>query len=508
MTAGPRLRIAPSPTGSIHIGTARTALYNWLWARQKGGVFVLRVEDTARDRFRPEWEQAIYDGLRWLGLDWDEGPDGSGDFGPYRQSERAEAHREKLDLLIAGGHCYRCFCTPQQLAEERTAAQKRREPPRYSGRCRDLSDDEVERRLAGGEKASWRFRCPDHVITFDDWVMGNLREDASLWGDFIVARSDGSPVYNFAVVADDSDMAVTDVLRGADHISNTFKQIALYEALSLTPPRFGHVPLTLNSRRQKLSKRDGSVSIQEYRDLGYLPEAVNNFIALLGWNPGDEREFFTLAELTAEFDINRVNRSNGIFDMDRLDWFNGSYLRRMAPAELAKRAWAYLDEYGYFAGDGAPARTLGDTTVEIQPIDRPPFEYFKAALELEQERVKRLSDLPAAMDFFFRDQVDPKPKDLIARRESPAATAAALTRVADWASAGQPLTEEAAEEFLRGLAETLGWKAGTLFMPIRMALTGSRAAPPLFVTMAVLGAERVAKRMRAAVARLDGEDVQ
>lgn len=495
-----RFRIAPSPTGSIHVGTARTALYNWLLARQGGGSFVLRVEDTARDRNRPEYEQAIYAGLSWLGLDWDEGPDVGGQYGPYRQSERLPMHRRHLQRLIDRGHVYRCFCSREQLAEERKAAQRAKLPPRYSGRCRSLSGSEVRSRLDAGESASYRFKVAARNVEFEDLVLGELREDAGLWGDFIVARSDGSPVYNFAVVADDHDMAITHVVRGADHISNTFKQVVMYQALGWGCPRFGHIPLTLNAKRQKLSKRDGSVSIQEYRDQGYLPEAVNNFIALLGWNPGDEREFFSLQELVSEFSAERINRANAIFDPERLDWFNGNYVRGLPIAELSRRAWDYLEDRGYFAPpNGAPGIEPG-----FEPVGRPARDYFESALALEQERIRRLSDLPGVISFFFRDEVHPDPKFLVARRQSPEASAAALARVAEWSDRNDVANQALTEEFLRGLAAELGWKPGVLFMPIRMAITGSRATPPLFATMAVLGSGRVSSRLRAAVRLLEG----
>ena len=499
-TGRPRFRIAPSPTGSIHVGTARTALYNWLLARKSGGTFVLRVEDTARDRNRPEYEQAIYAGLAWLGLDWDEGPDVGGDYGPYRQSERRAIHRRHLQRLIDRGHVYRCFCSPEQLAEERKAAQRAKTPPRYSGRCRKLSESEVQSRLDAGEPASYRFRVEARNVEFDDLVLGRLREDSGLWGDFIVARSDGSPVYNFAVVADDHDMAITHVLRGADHISNTFKQVVMYEALGWELPQFGHIPLTLNAKRQKLSKRDGSVSIQEYRGLGYLPEAVNNFIALLGWNPGDEREFFSLQELVGEFSAERINRANAIFDQERLDWFSGNYVRGLPLSELSRRAWDYLEDCGYFL----PPNGTPENGLDFEPVERPSREYFEAALALEQERIRRLSDLPGVISFFFREKVDPDSKFLVARRQSPEASAAALAKVADWTDRNDVSDQALTEQFLRGLADELGWKAGVLFMPIRMAITGSRATPPLFATMAVLGSERVSRRLRAAAERLQG----
>ena len=476
-----RFRMAPSPTGSIHIGNARTALYNYLLARQSGGTFVLRIEDTARERSTPEFEQAVLDGLHWLGLDWDEGPDAGGEHGPYRQSERLEIHKEWLAKLTAVGHTYRCFCTREELAEERKLAQQDGRAPKYSGKCRDLPAEEVDGRLESGEDATIRFRVMTGKVSFEDMVLGRLEEDVGLWGDFIVGRSNGTPVYNFAVVVDDHLMEITDVVRGGDHISNTFKQIVMYEALGLEPPRFGHMPLTLNAKRQKLSKRDGSVAVEEYREQGYLPEAVVNFIALLGWNPGDERELFTMAELIEAFSMERITKSNAIFDLDRLDWFNGTYIRRMEVAELARRAAPFLEDAG---------------------LHVPNEDYLRAAVALEQERVKKLSDFPEALRFFLVEEVEPDIKFLVKKNGSEEETAAALSTVFELVQDCGVQDLEETERHLREMADALGWKAGELFMPIRVAITGSRASPPLFATMQALGRARVLLRLRHVIRML------
>ena len=318
-------------------------------------------------------------------------------------------------------------------------------------------------------------------VSFEDMILGRLEEDAGLWGDFIVGRSDGTPVYNFAVVVDDHLMEITDVVRGGDHISNTFKQVVMYEALELELPRFGHMPLTLNAKRQKLSKRDGSVAVEEYREQGYLPEAVVNFIALLGWNPGDERELFTMEELIEAFSMERITKSNAVFDFARLDWFNGMYIRKMEVAELARRAEPFLKEAG---------------------LEVPDEDYLRAAVVLEQERVKKLSDFPEALRFFLVEEVEPDMKFLVKKKGTGEETAAALSTVFELVQDFGVQDVEQTEKNLRGMADALGWKAGELFMPIRVAITGSKASPPLFETMRVLGRPRVLLRLRHAIRML------
>lgn len=442
---------------------------------------MLRIEDTARDRSTPEFEQGVLDGLRWLGLQWDEGPDLAGAYGPYRQSERLETHKEWLEKLTAMGHTYCCFCTQEDLAEERKLAQKTGTAPQYSGKCRDLTEWEVANRLQAGERAAVRFRVNPENISFDDMILGHLEEDTGLWGDFIIGRSDGTPVYNFAVVIDDHLMRISDVVRGADHISNTFKQLVIYEALQIEPPRFGHMPLTLNAKRQKLSKRDGSVAVAEYRENGYLPEAVVNFIALLGWNPGDEREHFTMEELTDVFSIERITKANAIFDFERLDWFNGIYIRQMDVSTLTELALPFLESAGFDTSD---------------------TQYLQRAVALEQERVKKLSDFPNVLRFFFVEELEGDLDFLVKKNGTEEETAAALSTVFELVQDFGVDDLSGLETNLRNMADALGWKAGQLFMPIRVAITGSKASPPLFETMQVLGRARVLTRLRDAIRRL------
>ncbi|MCY3912988.1 MAG: glutamate--tRNA ligase [Chloroflexi bacterium] len=483
MTAGMRVRMAPSPTGDIHIGNARTALMNYLMARQSGGTFILRVEDTDRERSDPQKEAGIYDGLRWLSLDWDEGPNVGGPYGPYRQSERHDVHREAIEALLASDAAYYDYTTAEERAAEREAQIARGQTPRYSGSGRSLTSAQIAERQAAGVVPAVRFTSGSGAVGFEDGVFGPLETDASEIEDFVIARGDGTALYNMAVVADDRSMAITHVVRGADHTSNTFRQVLLYHALGWEPPKFAHLPLLLNKRRQKLSKRDGSQWLGEYRAQGYLPEAVVNFMVFLGWSPGDERELFSLDELVAEFSLRRVNRADAVYDVQRLDHFNGVWLRRLDMNALAERALP-------FARDGGLS------------IDESQRDYFQQALALEQERIGHLSDVPDMMGFFFDDDLDPDVELMRFKRHDRAETAAALATVEGLVRELPEFTIGAIETMLRGLAERLGWKTGDLFMPIRIAVTGRRATPPLFETMAVLGRERCLVRLRRARAKL------
>ena len=483
MTSGMRVRMAPSPTGDIHIGNARTALMNYLLARQSGGTFVLRVEDTDRERSDAQKEAGIYDGLRWLSLDWDEGPNVGGPYGPYRQSERHEVHREAIEALLASDAAYYDYTTAEERAAEREAQIARGQTPRYSGRGRSLTSAQIAERQAAGVVPAVRFASGSGAVGFEDGVFGPLETDASEIEDFVIARGDGTALYNMAVVTDDHSMAITHVVRGADHTSNTFRQVLLYRALGWEPPKFAHLPLLLNKRRQKLSKRDGSQWLGEYRAQGYLPEAVVNFMVFLGWSPGDERELFSLDDLVDEFSLERVNRADAVYDVQRLDHFNGVWLRRLDMDTLAERALP-------FARDGGLS------------VDDAQRDYFQQALALEQERIGHLSDVPDLMGFFFDDDLDPDVDLMRFKRHDRAETAAALTTVEGLARELPEFTIAAIETMLRGLAERLGWKAGDLFMPIRIAVTGRRATPPLFETMAVLGRERCLVRLQRARAKL------
>jgi nondiscriminating glutamyl-tRNA synthetase len=337
-----RVRMAPSPTGPLHIGTARTSLYNFLTARHAGGTYVLRIEDTDTARSTVEFERDLIDNLHWLGITWDEGPqaaDGEdiGPFAPYRQSLRMELYAREADRLLESGAAYRCWCTPEELDAVRREQEARKEPPRYNRRCLNLTDAERADLEASGRKAVIRFKVEPEIIRFDDMVRGEVEFDNSLLGDFVIVRNDGMPLYHFVVVVDDQAMEISHVIRGEDHLSNTPKHIALMRALGYREPRFGHIPLILNPDRSKMSKRKSQTAMSAYREQGYLPEAMVNFLAFLGWSPGTEEEIFTLDELAARFEIDKVHKGGAVFDRDRLDHLNGVYIRALTDEQLALR---------------------------------------------------------------------------------------------------------------------------------------------------------------------------
>lgn len=479
-----RVRMAPSPTGDLHVGSARTALFNYLMARRAGGAFVLRVEDTDAQRSDPTREAGIYDGLRWLGLDWDEGPDVGGQYSPYRQSERDEVHREAVQALLTTGHAYRDYTTAEERAAEREQQRADGRPQRYSGIGRHFTDAQIAERQAAGVVPAVRFRTEPRELRFNDIVLGSISAGAGDIDDFVIARGDGSALYNMAVTVDDHHMRISHVVRGRDHVSNTFRQLLIYDALGWTTPVFAHLPLVLNHRRQKFSKRDGAQWVGAYRARGFLPEAMVNFLIFLGWSPGDERELFSLDELVQEFRLTRVNRADAIFDPQRLDHFNGVWIRRLDLSDLAERAWLYATAGG----------------LELSPDQRP---YFRSALELEYERLSHLDQTADLMEFFFDEHLDPDMRQVRYRRHSMAETAQALERVAALVDDIKPFDDQTLETGMRALASDLDWRAGDLFMPVRIAVTGRRATPPLFATMAVLGRQRCRVRLRRALSGLE-----
>ena len=381
-----RLRFAPSPTGHLHVGNARTALYNWLLARGQGGAFILRIEDTDRERSTTESERAILDDLRWLGLTWDEGPDVGGPHGPYRQSERAALYQEHAQRLRAAGRAYDCFCTPEQLEADRQRALAAGQPPKYVGRCRNLSDAEVSRRRSAGEAAALRFRVPgDAAVAFDDGVRGHVHFEIDVIGDFVMLRSDGSPAYNFAVVVDDGLMGVTDVIRGEDHISNTPRQLLLYKAFGWSPPRFAHLALVLGPDHAPLSKRHGATSVAEFRAKGYLPESLANYLALVGWSPGGGDELLPLAELARRFSLDGVSHSAGVFDEEKLAWANRHYLKAAPVSRLVTLALPYLRHAGFVADPS----NVG-------------LEYVASILPIATESIDRLDQVPDRLRLIFQ----------------------------------------------------------------------------------------------------------
>ncbi len=484
-----RVRMAPSPTGPLHIGTARTSLYNFLFARHAGGTYVLRVEDTDTARSTEEFERDIIDSLHWLGITWDEGPqvaggDDIGPYGPYRQSRRTERYAAEAQRLLESGHAFYCYCTAEELNAVRRDQEARHEAPRYNGRCRMLTDAERAAFEAEGRRPVIRFRIPDERVVFDDVVRGRVEIEAdALGGDRVIVRSDGSPLYHFVVVVDDAAMEISHVIRGEDHISNTPLHILLLRALGYPEPVFAHIPLILNPDRTKMSKRKSQTAIASYRGQGYLPEALVNFLAFLGWSPGTEEEIFTLDELVRRFEIGQVHKGGAVFDLDRLDYLNGVYIRALTDEELATRLRPFVP-------DALPDATL----LGVAPLIR--------------ERLVRLADANDLIAFLVETDEEVAahyaPADLLPKKADAGATAEALGQareVVASASAGT-FGAEALEQSCREAAAALGWTAGDFFRPIRLAVTGRPVTPPLFGSMVLLGPERCLARLDAGIAVL------
>lgn len=482
-----RVRMAPSPTGPLHVGGARTALFNWLFARANKGVFVLRIEDTDRLRSTLEYEKNILDSLRWLGLTWDEGPEVGGAYGPYFQMQRLHTYSEATEKLLASGDAYHCYCTPEELEAEREAARRAKIAYRYSRRCRALTPEQRKEFEAQGRRSVVRFAMPlSGTVAFDDLIRGHIVFDNAELDDLVIVKSDGIPTYNFAAVVDDSTMRITHVIRGEDHISNTPKQIHIYHALGEDVPLFAHLPMILGPDRSKLSKRHGAASITEYADAGYLPEAMVNYLALLGWSYDEKREIFSKEELARWFSIERVGKTGAIFNIEKLDWMNGYYIRQLSLDDLYGRSLPFLHRAGLIA--------------ERPGADQE--KYIRSVLALEQERLKRLGELPELTDFFFREDIHYDPPLLVSKGLTPTETHSAMAQAKERIEA-VPFEVAELEHALRELAEDLGMKTGQLFGALRVAVTGRTVAPPLFQTMYVLGKDRTLLRIEKALALLD-----
>jgi glutamyl-tRNA synthetase len=478
-----RVRFAPSPTGYLHVGGARTALFNWLLARRNGGAFVLRIEDTDVERSSAEMVEGILDGLRWLGLDWDEGPGTGGPFGPYFQSERVEDYRREAEQLVAAGAAYYCYCAPDELKAKREAAEKQGTAWRYDRTCLSLTSEQIAAHEREHRPRAIRVRVPDTSMTFDDVVHGPIEFDGSNIEDFIILRSDGHPTYHLTVVSDDVRMKITHVVRGDDHISNTPKQLLLYRAFGAPPPQFAHVPLILGPDKKRLSKRHGATSVMEYASKGYLPEAMVNFLALLGWSPGaGDREIFSRGELSAAFDLAGISGGDAVFNAEKLDWFNQQHIARLTPAELALRLKPSFEAAG-----------LWDPTFLT---DR--HAWFFAVLEQLKPRAKKLDDFLSVGAFFFSDRLESDEPAVAKHLRVDGMDAHLRALEAAWSEL--PSFDVAAlEASLRALADERGVKAATLIHAVRVALTGRTASPGLFDVAALLGRERTRARLTSAI---------
>ena len=477
----PRVRFAPSPTGYLHVGGARTALFNWLFARRLGGAFVLRIEDTDLERSSDEMVGGILDGLRWLGLDWDEGPGIGGEFGPYFQSERLDRHRAMAARLVASGHAYHCYCTTDTLKAKRDAAELAGSAWRYDRTCAALAPDEIAARERDKTPRVVRFRVPAGPTRFDDLVHGPIEFDGANIEDFVLLRSDGQPTYQLSVVSDDVEMRITHVVRGDDHISNTPKQILLYQAVGAAVPKFAHVPLILGTDKKRLSKRHGATSVTEYEQQGYLPEAMFNFLSLLGWSPGNDDEVFSRDALVKAFALEGISGGNAVFNPEKLDWFNQQHIMRLAPDELAVRVKPWLQTAGLWRDD-----YLGDR-----------HAWFFAVLELLRPRAKRLGDFAVQGALFFSDAIeyDAAAVDTHLRADGMEAHLAAIDLSLAALETFDPASTEAA---VRALAEARGVKAGVLIHSVRVAVTGKTVSPGLFDVLALLGRDRVRARLAEA----------
>ena len=490
MVEKPRVRYAPSPTGEPHIGNIRTALFNWLFARRYGGQFVVRVEDTDQDRLVAGAVEAILEGLKWLEIDYDEGPEVGGPYGPYVQSQRLHLYQEAAATLVHKGCAYRCYCTVERLEQMRTDQIARKIHPGYDGKCRALSDSERQNLEAEGAPWVIRFAMPGSGTTgVDDLIHGHVEWQNELMDDFVILKSDGFPTYHLAVVVDDHLMNITHVLRAEEWLPSTPRHLQLYQALDYSPPEFGHLPMILGPDRDKLSKRHGATSILEYRDTGYLPEAMVNFMVLLGWSLDDKTEVMSKQTLVDNFSLERVSRSGAIFDQEKLAWMNGVYIRDLPLQELAARIAPFLE-----------------TDLEKHfPGFKPPLDpdYLLNVVPLIQQRVKLLSEVWKRTAFFFQDHVDYEPElTLMQKGMDQDSTREALEKALEGLTAIPNFEHQPLEELLQDMGEGLGLSRRPFFGLLRVALTGLNATPPLFETMEVLGRELVLLRVRDALDRL------
>jgi glutamyl-tRNA synthetase len=471
-----RVRFAPSPTGALHIGGARTALFNWLFARNQGGAFILRIEDTDRERSTLEANRAIFHGLEWLGLDWDEGPNTDGLFGPYYQTERLKIYYKYADQLIKEGKAYYCFCTPEELSKKRKEAAARKEAPRYDGKCRKLPEEEIKKLRESGKPKVGRFLLPPVGETVvEDLIRGKVVFQNELLDDFVILKSDGFPTYNFACVIDDHLMEISHVIRGDDHLSNTPRQILLYQALGWELPKFAHIPMILGKDKARLSKRHGATSVINYRDIGYLPEALLNYIARLGWGYGDE-EIFSREELISKFSLDGVSKNPAVFDTDKLNWLNGKYIRKILPERLIDLCEPLL----------------------IEAYGKPDLEYIKKVVLAFHDRLVLIPDIVPLSKYFFVDEFEYDSKGVEKYFKTEHAKKI-LESLKEQLAKAEPFTRENIEPVFKGLAKEMNVKLGVIIHPCRLALTGTLQSPPMYDVVEILGKEKVEERLSGAM---------
>ena len=475
-----RVRFAPSPTGELHIGGARTALFNYLFARASEGTFILRIDDTDLERSRADYTEALLEAMRWLGLDWDEGP--------YFQSRHLEDYRSEANRLLEEGKAYRCFCTPEELATGRERARKSGKPYLYPGTCRELPPEKIEARLQEGLSHVLRLRIPAAGETVvDDLIRGEVRFSNRDLDDFIIIKSNGQPTYNFASVVDDETLKITDVIRAEEHLSNTPRQQICLEALGYRKPRYAHVPMILAPDRSKLSKRHGATSVEEFRSGGYLPEALINYMALLGWSPGEE-EIIPLSTMIALFSLDRVNKTAAIYDTTKLTWMNGQYMRLIPPERLAAEALPFYEAAGLLQ---APLKAEAEA-------------YYQRVAAAVHDRVRTLAEMADASTYFYRE-VDSYDAKGVKKHFQKEGSAALLRRAAALLKTVEPFTLDSIEAAYRSLSEELGISAGRLIHPTRLAVSGRTMGPGLFEIIVLLGRERTVDRLTRAALWIEQE---
>jgi len=477
-----RVRFAPSPTGYLHVGGARTALFNYLFAKKSGGKFILRIEDTDRARSTEESINAILRSMKWMGLTWDEGPEVGGNYGPYLQTQRTALYDEYAKRLLDSGHAYYCFCSQEEIEKERQEHSEHSPASKYSGKCRSISLEDARARIAAGEKPAIRFKMPARQIIFDDVVRGELTFDGSLLGDMVIVRSDGIPTYNYAVVIDDALMKITHVLRGDDHISNTPKQIVIYDALGLPIPKFGHISMILGPDGTRLSKRHGATSVEEYQKNGILSTALVNYLALLGWSPEGDREFFTKEELENEFSLDRVSKSPAVFDFVKLKWMNGNYIRKMSDKDAATTAVPYLVDAGIFSS-AQEAGERADWLEKIMKTAKTSFDTF--------------AESPFKIKLFVSDEFEINSSDAEVAKyvSSPELTGKVLDFVIAEIEAAEVYDLASIKAIIKKAQKSLGVSGHDVFMPLRVSLTGQSSGPGVYEMFDILGRERSVKRL-------------
>ena len=480
-----RVRFAPSPTGYLHIGGARTALFNWLYARHYNGSFILRIEDTDRMRSTPEAVKAILDGMKWLGLDWDEGPEKGGEYGPYFQTERLDLYREFVDKLLEIGAAYYCYCSAEELADRRKKQFADGKPAIYDRKCLNLSEAEKKQLEKEGKKPVIRLKMPDRKIVVHDLIKGRMEFDSKLLSDFVIEKSDGIPTYNFAVVIDDILMDISMVMRGDDHISNTPKQIVIYQALDIAIPEFAHIPMIMGPDNTRLSKRHGATSVMEYQRMGFLPEAVLNYIAHLGWSSGTNQEIFSIKELIENFTLDKISNHSAIFDMEKLNWFNNEYLKRLSDEKYVEMLIPFLKDAGY---------------IEL-PLSEEKERWLRKVASLMKSRVRNFKQFLEYGDYFFIEDftVEDNAVKILEQngvRDILEHLVKRLKEIKDW-------KEENIESEVREMANQLSLKGKQIIHPTRVSLSGKTIGPGLFSLMEALGKEINIKRLEKTIHKLN-----